>query len=101
MELRRWGANRDSGYTTIFNKKPIVSWRASTNELDLYIRRVAQGSQGQYNYRLLLTPEDIQELLIALSKEAALPAVAQAMQPVLRELVRLQHTAAGIPPSRE
>lgn len=101
MELRRWGANRDSGYTSLFKKTPTVSWRASTNALELDIKRVAHGSQGQYNYKLVLTPEDIQELLMALGKEAALPEVAQVMRPVLRELMRLQLTAAGFSPSLE
>lgn len=101
MELRRWGANRNSGYTSVFKKKPAISWRASTSELELDIRRVSQGDQGQYNFKVLLTPEDIQELLASLSKEAALPEVAQAMRPVLRELVRLQLAAVGVSPTRD
>lgn len=54
-----------------------------------------QGEQGQYNYTLLLSADDIQAILVGLSRDAALPAVADAIRPVIRELVRLQLAAAG------
>lgn len=101
MELRRWGANRNTGYTSVFKKKPNITWRASTNELELEVRRVSQGDQGQYNFKVLLTAEDIQELLVGLSKEAALGDMANVMRPVLRELFRLQLAAAGVAPTQD
>lgn len=97
MEVRRAGANRNSGYTVLVNKAPSVTWRASTGHLQLDVRRVSHGDQGQYNYTVLLTADDIAELLSGLSKEAATPAVADVVRPLMRELGRLQLAAAGVP----
>lgn len=98
MQLRRWGANRNSGATKLFEKKAVAAWGAAKGQLSMTISRVTQGEQGQFNYAVDLSIEDIQQVLAVLSKECSLPAIADGLAHSLRDLTRLQLAAAGHPP---
>lgn len=98
MQLRRWGANRNSGTTKLFEKKAATTWSAAKGQLSMTISRVTQSGQGQFNYSIDLSIEDIQQVLAALSKECSLPAIAEGLAPSLRDLARLQLAATGHPP---
>jgi hypothetical protein len=101
MKLLRWGANRNSGATTVFDKKASATWGAAKNVIVLTVPRVDKGEQGQYNFRIELTAQDIQGLIAALSSESALPAVAELLQPACRDLTRLHLAAAGFTPATD
>ena len=101
MQLKRWGSNRNSGVTLVFDKKPAVAWSASKSQLNLSVRRVSQGDQGQYDFSIGLTLEDVQQILEALSKECSLPPLAKGLEPSIRDLVRLQAAAAGMLPAEQ
>lgn len=98
MQLKRWGANRNSGVTKLFEKKANVAWSAAKGQLALTVSRVTHSEKGQFNYSVELSMEDIQQVLAALSKECSVPAIATGLQPSLRDLLRLQLAAVGHPP---
>jgi hypothetical protein len=98
MQLKRWGANRNSGDTKLFDKKAITTWSAAKGQLTMTVSRVTHADKGQFNYSVELSIEDIQQVLAALSKECRLPAIATGLAPSLRDLMRLQLAAAGHPP---
>jgi DNA-binding transcriptional MerR regulator len=60
------------------------------------VRRVTHGDQGQYDYSVGLSLEDIREILEALRKECSLPAISEGLQPAMLDLFRLQAAAAGL-----
>ena len=95
MKLTRCGANRYSGDTIVFDKAPAVSWSATKSGLQFEVKRVSLDN-GQFNFTVTLSVEDILKALGALSKEAKLPAIADGLAPALRDLHRLQAVAAGV-----
>ncbi len=99
MQVRRWGANRNSGSTTIFDKKASTSWNARKNLLSMTISRVNHGTAGEFNYAVEFTVEDFCQMVGALSKECGIAEIAEALEPSVRDLLRLQLAAAGMTPS--
>jgi len=95
MRMKRCGANRYSGHTIVFDKAPSVSWSAEKSNLQFEVRRVTTDN-GQFNFTVELTVEDLLKAISALSKEAKLPAIADGLAPALRDLHRLQAAAAGV-----
>jgi hypothetical protein len=97
MHVERWGARRDSGATTLFDKTATaVVWSASTDEVQMTVRGIRHGTQGQYNYSIGLSLKDIRDVLEALGKECSLPAISVGLQPAMLDLFRLQAAAAGL-----
>ena len=72
-----------------------VSWSGAKNNLQLEVKPVTSDN-GQFNFTIELTVEDILKAIGALSKEAKLPAIADGLAPALRDLHRLQAAAAGV-----
>ena len=65
MNLKRKGTNRDSGYRTAFKEKnPSISHEKDSGELSLTVSKArGMGPEGQYDYVVTLSPNDISEIL--------------------------------------
>jgi hypothetical protein len=102
MLLKRWGANRNSGWTALINKKePAVSWSKKEQCIQLNIRRVNDpNGNGQYNYEIDLSTEEIAKIIDALAKDGithSLESVSEKLAPSTRSLLRLLLAAGGLP----
>ncbi|MCO7552349.1 hypothetical protein [Metapseudomonas otitidis] len=102
MLLKRWGANRNSGWTGLINKKePSVSWSKKDQCIQLIVRKVNDPhGNGQYNYEIDLSPEEISKILDALAKDGlthSLTYISEKLAPSTRSLLRLLLASGGIP----
>jgi hypothetical protein len=102
MLLKRWGANRNSGWTAVINNKDFTtSWNKKESTVELTFKRVSDPSaSGQYNFQAVLTLDEISKILTLLSDQAlrhSPEAVTQKMTPSTRALLRLLVASGGIP----
>lgn len=102
MLLKRWGANRNSGWIGLINKKdPTVSWNKNEQCIQLTIKRVVDPhGNGQYNYEIDLSPEEIAKIIDALAKDGlthSLTSLSEKLAPSTRSLLRLLLAAGGFP----
>ena len=102
MLLKRWGANRNSGWTGLINKKEAtVSWNKNEACVQLTVRRVNDpNGNGQYNYEIDLSLEEITKVLSVLADHGlthSMSAVSEKLSPSTRSLFRLLAASSGLP----
>lgn len=102
MLLKRWGANRNSGWTAVINNKDFTpSWNKKESTVELTFKRVNDpNANGQYNFQVVLSLEEISKILALVSDQALLHSpevVSQKMTPSTRALLRLLVASGGVP----
>jgi hypothetical protein len=102
MLLKRWGANRNSGWTPVINNKDFTaSWNKKDSTVELTFRRVNDpNANGQYNFEMVFSLEEISKILTLLSDQAlqhSSEAVSQKLSPSTRALLRLLVASGGVP----
>ena len=96
MKLFRWGANRNSGATKVFDKKPVAGFNRGDNLFSMKATR-QKTPNGEFDFQLEMDFDDLAVLFAAISKNAASdPAVADALQPMARDLARISAAAHGL-----
>jgi hypothetical protein len=103
MLLKRWGANRNFGWTALINNKNFsASWNKKDSTVDLMFRKVSDpNGNGQYNFEISLSLEEITKILTTVSDQAlqhSPEVVCQKMSISTRSLLRLLISAGGLPP---
>lgn len=101
MLLKRWGANRDCGWTALINKEATVSWNKKDSCVKLSARRVNDpNGNGQYNYDVELSLEEIAKILTVVSEQAvdnSSAAVKDKLAHSTKPLFRLLMASSGLP----
>jgi hypothetical protein len=101
MRLKRSGARRFHGWTTIFNEKlPKVRWNGKRNALVIRVPRAMDpywGSVSSFDYELTMGMKDVAALLAHLaSDKASHPAIAGRLKVLAPELVKLLAITHGV-----
>jgi len=102
MLLKRWGANRNSGWTGLINNKDFTaSWNKKDSVVELTVKRVSDPSaNGQYNYQVVLSLEEISKILVLLSDQAlqhSPEVTSRKLNSSTRALLRLLAASGGVP----
>lgn len=102
MLLKRWGANRNSGWTALINNKDFTaSWNKKDSVVELTVKRVnGTNANGQYNYEVVLSLEEISKILALLSDQAlqhSSEVASQKLSSATRSLLRLLAASGGLP----
>lgn len=102
MLLKRWGANRNSGWTGLINNKDFTaSWNKKDSVVELTVKRVNDpNANGQYNYEVVLSLEEISKILALLSDQAlqhSSEVTSQKLSSSTRALLRLLAASGGLP----
>jgi hypothetical protein len=102
MLLKRWGANRNSGWTPLINNKEFTaSWNKKETAVELTFRRINDpNANGQYNFEVVLSLEEVSKILTLLSEQAlkhSPEVIAQKMAGDTRALLRLLIASGGVP----
>jgi hypothetical protein len=102
MDLTRTAANRKAGLTTAFSgRKPSVTIDESSGAIKLGVTRAeGMGTQGQYDYTVLISPDDLAAILSTISTSPA-PGQKGKLQESLASsavpLLRLLSAASALP----
>ena len=102
MDLTRIAANRKAGLSTAFRgQKPSVAIDETTGAIKLVVSRAeGMGAQGQYDYTVLVSPDDFANILDAISTNPALGQKGKLQESLATSavpLLRLLSAASALP----
>lgn len=103
MDLTRMGANRKEVRSTAFTgKEPSLSIDQKTGSIKLLVRYAAgMGAQGEYDYTVTITPEDLSAILSVVSMEPTAFQAGSQLQKALEfsalGILRLLSAASTLP----
>lgn len=102
MDLTRIAANRKAGLTAAFSdRRPSVTIDDATGAIKLVVPRAeGMGAQGQYDYTVSISPNDLIEILYSISMNPALGQRGKLQESLASSavpLLRLLSAASALP----
>lgn len=102
MDLKRVGANRNFGYTAAFEDEvPTIEFLGESGGISFSVARAdGMGAQGEYDYVVNLSSDDVAEMLIFLAEQQDISkskSLCNALRRSSNAILRLLILSSGLP----